>query len=218
MREVLPLAFGVAVYGLAFGLLAAQAKMTGLQTGIMGTLVFAGSSQMIAVERLIAGAGAGTAILAGLALNLRLMLVTASLRGTLSARPWWQTMLGLHLSTDENWALLHARRAAGRDAGYWYLAGAGLMLAMAWVISTVAGATLAAALPQPRAIGVDFAFAAAFICILRALWTGRSSLLPWTASAGITAAAVLLTPLDPTIALILGGTGGAAAAGLAGHG
>lgn len=218
MRDILPLALGVAVYGLAFGLLAAQAQMGGLHTGLMGALVFAGSSQMIAVERLIAGAGAGAAVVAGLALNLRLLLVTASLRDVLSGRPWWQTALGLHLSTDENWALLHAGRAAGRALGYGYLAGAGLVLAAAWVLTTTAGAMLAGAMPEPRAMGVDFAFAAAFICILRALWAGRGSLLPWAASAGITGAAVLLTSLDPTFALILGGTGGAAVAGVFGHG
>lgn len=48
---------------------------------------------------------------------------------SLGMRPWWQTALGLHLSTDENWALLHAKRAQGRDFGCWYLTGAGLMLA-----------------------------------------------------------------------------------------
>lgn len=218
MREIAPLAFGVAVYGLAFGLLAAQAQMSGLQTGVMGALVFAGSSQMVAVERLTAGAGAGAAVIAGLALNLRLLLVTASLRDTLAARPWWQTALGLHLATDENWALLHAQRAAGRAAGYWYLAGAGLILAAAWVVSTVAGATLASAMPESQAMGVDFAFSAAFIFMLRALWAGRSSLLPWMVSAGITAVAVLLTPLDPAFALVLGGAGGAAAAGASRHG
>ncbi|WP_245602935.1 hypothetical protein [Leisingera methylohalidivorans] len=43
LRDILPLAAGVAVYGLAFGLLAAQANRDGLQTGVMGTIVLAGS-------------------------------------------------------------------------------------------------------------------------------------------------------------------------------
>ncbi len=139
LRDILPLAAGVAVYGLAFGLLAAQASMDGLQTGVMGTIVFAGSSQIIAVERLVAGTGAGAAILAGLALNLRLLLITASLRDEYSGRPWWQVLLGVHLATDENWALMHAMRARGHQAGYWYLIGGGIGLIAVWVLSTVAG-------------------------------------------------------------------------------
>jgi predicted branched-subunit amino acid permease len=84
LRDIAPLAFGVAIYGLAFGLLAVQAGMNGLQTGIMGTLVFAGSSQIVMIERIVSGAGALAAVLAGIALNLRLLLITASLREELS--------------------------------------------------------------------------------------------------------------------------------------
>ncbi|MEO1266226.1 MAG: AzlC family ABC transporter permease, partial [Pseudomonadota bacterium] len=96
-RDILPLAFGVAVYGAAFGLLAAQAAMTELEVGVMGALVFAGSSQIVAVERMIAGAGAAAAIVAGVALNLRLLLITASVRDIYRDRPWWQIALGAHL-------------------------------------------------------------------------------------------------------------------------
>lgn len=213
LKGILPLAVGVAVYGLAFGLLAAQARMDGLQTGIMGTIVFAGSSQIIAVERLVAGAGAATAILAGLALNLRLLLITASLRHEFSGRPWWQILLGVHLATDENWALMHAARAGGHHAGYWFLVGGGLGLVSTWVLATVAGASFATAMPEPRALGMDFAFTAAFIAILRSLWSGRATLLPWGGSIAIVLATGLFAPLDPTWTLILGGLGGAVLAG-----
>lgn len=216
LRGILPLAVGVGVYGLAFGLLAAQARMDGLQTGVMGTIVFAGSSQIIAVERLVAGAGAGAALLAGLALNLRLLLITASLRDEFAGRPWWQVLLGVHLATDENWALMHAMRARGHRAGYWYLVGGGLGLVAVWVLATVAGASFATVVPEPKALGMDFAFTAAFIAILRSLWNGSTMLMPWAASIAIVLLSGLLTPLDPTWTLILGGLGGAAIAGVLG--
>ena len=216
LRDILPLAVGVGVYGLAFGLLAAQARMDGLQTGVMGTIVFAGSSQIIAVERLVAGAGAGAALLAGLALNLRLLLITASLRDEFAGRPWWQVVLGVHLATDENWALMHAMRARGHRAGYWYLVGGGLGLVAVWVLATVAGASFATVVPEPKALGMDFAFTAAFIAILRSLWNGSTMLMPWAGSIAIVLLAGLLTPLDPTWTLILGGLGGAAIAGVLG--
>ncbi|MFY0308636.1 AzlC family ABC transporter permease [Leisingera sp. D0M16] len=216
LHDILPLAVGVGVYGLAFGLLAAQARMDGLQTGVMGTIVFAGSSQIIAVERLVAGAGAGAALLAGLALNLRLLLITASLRDEFAGRPWWQVLLGVHLATDENWALMHAMRARGHRAGYWYLVGGGLGLVAVWVLATVAGASFATVAPEPKALGMDFAFTAAFIAILRSLWSGSTMLMPWAGSIAIVLLAGMLTPLDPTWTLILGGLGGAAIAGVLG--
>ena|SRR5271166_128629 len=38
-RDIAPLALGVAVYGLAFGLLAAQAGFSPLEIGVMGVIV-----------------------------------------------------------------------------------------------------------------------------------------------------------------------------------
>jgi 4-azaleucine resistance transporter AzlC len=214
---VSPLAIGVAVYGLAFGLLAAQAGMSELQVGAMGTLVFAGSSQIIAVERLTAGAGATAAIVAGLALNLRLILITASIRDLYRGLPWWRVALGAHFASDENWALLLARRAEGREAGYWYLVGAGAGLMVTWISASVAGVALAAAIPEPRALGMDCAFAAAFIAIMRSLWRGRADLLPWSVSACGVAALVMTETLAASWAIIIGGLAGAAIASIRAH-
>ena len=214
-RDITPLALGVAIYGLAFGLLAAQASMDGLQTGMMGALVFAGASQIVVVERIVAGAGAMTAVLAGLALNLRLMMMTAALREDLSARPWWQVMLGVHLTSDENWALMHATRRQGHAVGYWYLVGGGLCLMIAWVISTTLGVTLAQTMPEPRALGMDFAFTAAFIAILRGLWRGpQADLLPWLISGGAVVLLVTVVQIESSWALVLAAGLGAIFAGV----
>ncbi len=217
LREILPLAAGVVVYGLAFGVLAAQAMMGGLQTGAMGTFVFAGAAQIIAVERLVAGAGAFAALVAGIALNLRLILVTASIRDFFVGRPWWQLALGAHFSTDENWAMTVAARKAGRDVGYWHLIGGGAGLFAAWLLSTITGVLFAATIPDPRALGIDFAFTAAFILIARTLWQGQRDLAPWSVSVGMVALALWSGLLDPSWALILGGIMGAAVAGITGN-
>ena len=218
LRDILPLAAGVFVYGLAFGILASQATMGVAQTGAMGALVFAGAAQIVAVERLVAGAGAAAALVAGLALNLRLLLVTASIRDLFADRPMWQVLLGAHFSTDENWAMTVAAREAGRGAGYWHLVGGGAGLLAAWLSSTMAGVAFASAIPEPRALGIDFAFTAAFILIARTLWKGRRDLAPWFTSVGVVALALWSGALDPSWALVLGGAAGALVAGIAGDG
>ena len=213
-REVTPLAIGAAIYGLAFGLLAAQASMYGVEVGLMGTMVFAGASQIVAIERIVAGAGALVACIAGIALNLRLLLITASIRDIYAGRPWWQVALGAHLATDENWALMLAARAQGRDVGYWYLVGAGMTLVVVWVIATVSGVYFAAAIPEPRALGMDFAFTAAFIAIARSLWQGRRDIAPWSTAFVVVALCFGLDLMDPSWALVLGGLSGAVTAGV----
>ncbi|HQU67623.1 MAG TPA: AzlC family ABC transporter permease [Albidovulum sp.] len=218
-KDITPLAIGVGIYGLAFGVLAAQAGMDGLHTGMMSAIVFAGSSQIVAIERIVAGAGAGAAVIAGIALNLRLLLITASLRDQFRGRPAWQVALGAHMAADENWAMMHAAQNAGRPAGYWYFVGGGLVQFVLWIAATATGAVLASAIPEPRALGIDFAFAAAFIAILRGLWRGAAiDLLPWGVSVAVAAAMVGLTPLDPSWSLIAAGLSGAVAAGLRGRG
>lgn len=216
LRDILPLAFGAALYGLAFGLLAAQAGMSSLQTGVMGAFVFSGSAQFIAVERLAAGAGAVTALIAGIALNLRILLMTASLRDVLADRPFWQKLLGVHMTTDESWALFHAARGKGQQTSYWYLVGAGFGMWLCWLASTLAGFSFAAALPEPRALGIDFAFTAAFIAILRGLWAGPRDILPWAIAALSVAALNHFTPMEPSWALVIGGILGAAFAAFGG--
>ena len=217
VKDISPLAIGVAIYGLAFGLLAAQASMSELQVGVMGSLVFAGSSQIIAVERLVAGAGALAAIFAAIALNLRLLLVTASVREIFADRPFWQLALGAHMATDENWALLVSARAQGKDVGYWYLVGGGACLLATWLIATLGGVLFATAIPDPKALGMDFAFTAAFIAIARSLWRGKSDSLPWLTAVAVVAIVILTDVLDSSWALILGGSTGAIVAGLFSH-
>ncbi len=217
VKDISPLALGVAIYGLAFGLLAAQAAMSELQIGVMGTIVFAGASQILAVERLVAGAGAMTAVVAAIAINLRMLLVTASIRDVYKDRPWWQLIIGAHMTTDENWALMLSARAKGRSVGYWYLVGGGACLFVTWVMSTVCGVMFANAIPEPKALGMDFAFTAAFIAIARSLWRGKPDLLPWLVSIGTVAITLLTGMLDSSWSLILGGCMGALVAGLFPH-
>jgi len=211
-REITPLALGAAVYGVAFGLLAAQAGFSPLQIGVMGAVVYAGSSQIIATQQWMAGAGIAASVFAGLALNLRLLLVTASIRDVFVRRPIWQIAFGAHLTADENWALTLAARASGRKVGYRYLVGAGLFQMAVWCSATVLGVVFAAAIPEPKALGMDFAFTAAFIAIARLLWRGRSDLLPWLVAVAVVVGGVKLGGAPPHWMLAAGGLVGAAVA------
>lgn len=215
--DTLPLALGVAAYGFAFGIFAAQAGMTELQTGFMGAFVFAGSSQLIAVERFVGGAGAWAAILAGLSLNLRIFLMTASMQAIFKGKPIWKILLGLHLTADENWALWHAKRAIGKNVGYDYFLGSGLCIFLAWVLATLMGVMLVQIMPSVRALGLDFAFTAAFIFILRNMWSPQTDLLPWILSGSCTAIIILCGIMDPSWALIIGALIGALMAGFRHH-
>ncbi|SLN17545.1 Inner membrane protein YgaZ [Pseudoruegeria aquimaris] len=216
VRDMLPLAFAVATYGAAFGVLAAQGGMSLLQSGVFSTLVFAGSAQMIALERLGAEAGALAAVMAGAALNLRMLLTTASLRDALDGQAAWKIALGAHLTTDASAALLQTSRAKGEQASYWYLTGGALLLYVTWIAVTVAGHGMSALIASPERLAVDFALAAGFVAMLPGLWRGARDLKPWAGAAVTVSVLMLFTPLAASWALILGALAGAVIAGVQG--
>lgn len=204
-KAILPLALGAAAYGFAFGVLAGQAGFPVWGVGLMSLSVFAGSSQIVAVERLVDDGLVAGAVVAGMALNLRYLGILASLSDVLRHTPLARRLLAIHVTSDENWALTMSERARDPDVGEGFLIGSGLVLVMAWVASTAAGALVGAGVPNLDAYGIGFAFTAAFIAMARGLWRGRRDLLPFAASFGATALLVLLGA--QAAFAILGGAG-----------
>ncbi|MBW4709720.1 AzlC family ABC transporter permease [Roseobacter sp. YSTF-M11] len=189
---ILPLASGAALYGFAFGLLAAQVGFPWWGVGLMSAAVHAGSSQIVAVEQFANTSAVLGAALAGAALNLRYIGIVASLSEVLDGLSWRIKLLAIHITGDENWALTMSERARSRDIGPSFLIGSGLVMISVWTVSTTAGAFAGAVLPDLERFGLGFAFTAAFIAMARGLWRGRSSALPWIVAFGVAIVVVQL--------------------------
>jgi len=200
---------GAVPFGLLLGSLAAKAGLTPLDMGLMSGIVFAGSSQFVAVE--LWGHGApGLAVVASVLLvNLRHLLMGATLAPRFHGVPPLRAGLALFFMTDEVWALA-LRRGQGLTFGYWF--GVGLTLYVGWLSATVAGTLAGALVADPAAWGLDFTFIAVFLCLLAGLWTGVGSLPPWLASAGAALVVNAVTPGGPWHILAGAVAGGAVAA------
>ena len=213
MTSILPLALGASAYGFAFGVLAAQAGFPAWGVGLMSGAVFAGSSQIVAIERLAADGALLAALAAGMALNLRYLGILASLAPVLVGVSWRRKLLLAHVTSDENWALTMAERAGAPRVGADFLLGSGLAMIAFWAGSTAAGAALGARLPDLAGWGIGFAFTAAFIAMARGLWRGRQDWWPYLAA--FAATATLVRAGVPAAYGVLGGAAcGVAAAAL----
>lgn len=190
MISILPLASGAAIYGFAFGLLAAQIGFPWWSVGLMSVAVHAGSSQIVAVEQYSNAAGVLGAVLAGAALNLRYIAIVASLSDLLQGLPWRMKLLAIHITGDENWALTMAKRARDPAIGAGFLIGSGVVMISVWTLSTGLGALVGAGLPDLERFGLGFAFTAAFIAMARSLWRGAADRLPWLAAFSLSFALV----------------------------
>ncbi|MDJ0886536.1 MAG: AzlC family ABC transporter permease [Desulfobacterales bacterium] len=159
-----PICLGYIPIGMAFGILAQKAGLTPLQIGLMSIMVFAGSSQFIAVSMLAAGASAPAIIATTFMVNLRHILMSSALAVYLRSTHRGLLALFAYGVTDESFAVNLPRFRSQ----HWGLPRALVVNQAAnltWLVSTVAGGVGGRFIPE-GALGIDYALIAMFICLL----------------------------------------------------
>jgi predicted branched-subunit amino acid permease len=194
MRLFAPVAVSVAAYGLVWGVLAGQAGMSPLEVALISGLVFTGSGQFVALPLWTPGAIPTAAILLALAMvNLRMVLMSATIRPLTVNTPQWRALLAMFFVGDEQWALTVGQMDKGRGS-LTFLVGAGTLGWLVWMVATMTGRLFGSFIADPAAIGLDFAFTATFLALLLGLWKGRSDILPWAVGAAAAIAVARLVP------------------------
>ncbi|THB73526.1 MAG: branched-chain amino acid ABC transporter permease [Desulfobulbaceae bacterium] len=178
----LVVAASVAAYGSVLGLLAAQKGLTWYQLLVMNLSVFAGSAQFVMVEMWLPPLPILEITLAVLVINMRYMLIGASLNPLFQGKSLRHKFLFMHLVADENWAITMARYHQG-TASTWFLLGGGLCVQTAWCGGTMIGHRLGAIIQNPEQYGLDFAFVAVFTALVFSFWEGKKDILPWLVAA-----------------------------------
>ncbi|ROQ89826.1 AzlC family ABC transporter permease [Desulfosoma caldarium] len=198
----LPVAVSVAAYGSVLGMLAAQKQITWLQLLVMNLTVFAGSAQFVMVDLWVPPLPLAEMTLAVLAINLRYLLIGASLEPLFRGTSLWHKATRMHWVADENWAVAMAARRRNGAVSTSFLLGGGLCIVSAWCLGTLSGHCLGAAIENPAAYALDFAFVAVFTALAVSLWRGRKDAVPWLVAA---CAAVVVEKILPGKWYILGG-------------
>jgi 4-azaleucine resistance transporter AzlC len=159
-----PICLGYLPIGMAFGVLAQKAGLTPVQIGLMSILVFAGSSQFIAVSMLAGGASIPAIITTTFVVNLRHLLMSSALAVYLRRAHRGLLALYAYGVTDESFAVNLPRF----NARSWTLSRALVVnhaANLTWFASTVAGGFGGRFIPE-GAFGIDYALIAMFICLL----------------------------------------------------
>ncbi len=161
----LPIALGYIPIGFAFGVLANNAGISTLNAVLMSLLVYAGSSQLIAVGLFAGGAPALSIVLTTLVVNLRHLLMAASLSPYL--RGWRLTELAAfgYQLTDETFAV-HSTTFSNRVVRQPVAFGVNLTAQVSWVFGSWLGCTAGQLIPDVSPLGLDFALPAMFIALL----------------------------------------------------
>lgn len=199
LKAAWPICVGYVPIGLAFGVLAQKAGLSLVDIGLLSLLVFAGSSQFIAVSMLNAGSAILPIVLTTFMVNLRHLLMSSSLAVYLRrlGRGWLS--LFAYGVTDESFAVNLTRFRLG--AWHWQQALVVNQIAnTAWVGSSLLGGVAGQFIPS-GAFGIDYALIAMFLCLL--VFQLRGGLYTVTAAAAGVLAVVLALLLPGNLHIII---------------
>lgn len=204
-RLVLPIVPGMVLFGMAFGALAAQRGLSLLETVLMSGVVYAGASQFVALEmwpEITTLGGIAVMALVTATVNMRFILMAASLRPWFGTLPRWQSYPALFTITDPGWLIaMNYHAKGGRDAAI--LVGGGLTFWALWAASAAPGYLLGALVSDQKAFGFDVIMPAFFIVMLVPLWRGARRAIPWAVAGGV---ALLVATFVPGWWFIIAGS------------
>lgn len=199
-QKMLPITTGVIPFGAVMGTVFAEAKLSLFQSMTTNVFVYAGASQLAAMELMTTHAASLVVIATGLIINLRFILYSAALAPYLRESPFWLKFVSAHSLTDQSYAVMsanHDRFKTNHDAVQFYLGTATCML-LVWHLSTLAGYVFGNF--APAALSLDYAVPLSFVALLIPTLKNRKYLAVAVFSSVV---AVLLNPLPYKIGLFL---------------
>ena len=217
--DIVPIMISAGPFGLVYGALAAEKGIPFDQIMLMSALMYAGASQLVAVELWAFPPPFWTILVAVLAVNFRHVLYSAALGRKMKDWPITRRFFGFGFMVDPVYALADAQSRTHVSAAYY--AGMTVVLYPAWIVSSAVGALFGNLIENPQAWGIDFVLTAyftvlvlgfkarpnAFLIIVASTCVALIAYLtvgpPWHVAsggfAGILAAAALAKPKPETL-------------------
>lgn len=155
-------------FAMLFGIVATETGLSVTQTVGMSVVVIAGAAQFTVIQLVSENAPVWAALVAGLAVNLRMAMYAASLQPHLGAAPFWQRVLIGYLNVDASYALgvleYEARPERPLPEKVAFFFGTMTLMAPLWFIGSYVGAIAGEALPED--LSLDFAMPILFLALV----------------------------------------------------
>jgi len=196
IRLMLPALPGMIAFAVAVGATEARRGFGFLHAALMNLLVYAGASQMVAMEawpdHLTVATIAALALLVA-TVNARMLLFGAALRPWLGKLPAWQVYPLLQFTTDPGWLITMRYRAEGGNDAAVFLGGA-LAVLVAWSGAVTAGYLVGALVSDPRAIALDLVMPIFFCAMVVPFWRRGRRTIAWCVAGAVALATERLVP------------------------
>lgn len=196
-RRMAPFSLASMPFGVGYGVAAAQKGLSAFETALTSALVFAGTSQMVALDLWAQPIPLFAVVVAVFVANLRYFVMGAALQPHLRGVGPVPTALAWYSTVDQNWALnIVEFRAGTGDLGRYV--GGGLFLGATWTLwSWLGHAAAGGVLADPaaaRRLGLDFVAVTVFVAMASLLFRGRRDVAPWLVAVAAAFAAKWLLP------------------------
>jgi 4-azaleucine resistance transporter AzlC len=207
VAQALPIVLGYLPIGIAFGILAQKAGISIVNTLLMSLLVYAGSSQLIAVGLFAAGTPGLSVILTTFVVNLRHLLMSAALSPFL--KRWRKPELAAfaYELTDETFAI-HSARFVSAGPNKAEAFATNLTAQVTWVLGSALGSAVGQLIGDSSAFALDYVLPAMFIALLIMQIKDRTQVVV-AGVTGLVAAGLLLAGVSQwnvMLATLLGAT------------
>lgn len=153
-RDIMPLAIGVFPYAVVVGVLMRDG---GLEVGtamLFSVLIFAGASQIAAVELMAAQAPVVVVLLTMWIVNARFMLYSASMWQLMAEEPVHRRLAGSYMLADQAFVVAADKRKPAEGSLWPYYGTAAVLCWSVWQIGTLTGALLGEIMPAWMPLGV----------------------------------------------------------------
>jgi 4-azaleucine resistance transporter AzlC len=215
-RDAIPILVAVTPFGLVAGVSAAEVGLPVAHAVGMSYVVYAGTSQLAALQLLAVGSPFAVILLTTLLLNLRFALYSATLAPHVRGPRWPVRLWMASLMTDQSMALGIHRFATEpeRGAKVAYYLGVSVPVWIVWTTAATIGVFLGAAVPAGWSL--EFAVPLVFLTLwVFALARGRGPV--WWAGGVGAIVAILARPLPFNLGLLAASFAGIAAGLVAEH-
>lgn len=160
----IPIAIGYFPIGIAFGLLVKSVGIPEQIAILLSLMVFAGASQFMALQMLVAGVHIVEIVFTTFILNLRHLLMSASLVKRIEPiNQMWRFLLGFGV-TDETFSVASLQKS--KYLGKRFILGIMLVAYILWNIGTWIGLGVSNSIPVPLQQSMGIALYAMFVGLL----------------------------------------------------
>lgn len=189
-KDALPVMLGFIPFAMVLGASAVASGFKWYELGFLTTTNLAGGSEFTVVSLWDNPLNTGLIVVMATLVNSRHIIMGANFSLLLKDMPRKKALALLFVMIDESWAMAiaDAKKYGRTRLNVPYYLGVAGVLCLTWAVFTTLGAYFGPLLGDLQQYGLDMAFTAVFLVLLKGMWQGARAAVPWVVSLAVAGA------------------------------